>query len=258
MSGYELARRSFMSQAKISRIETGGILPSVLDVERLAKALDLEEKLTQEVLGLAREANIQYRTWRSYKRLGLKHKQKELAALEKSSSTLRYFLPARITGLLQTPEYMLQALNSPVTVSGPSFNYDEIVSYRIRRQEILQDINKKFTFLFTESALRWQICSPTTMAIQYQKLLHISTLSNVSIQLIPLSTIVTDGPMNGFVIYDDRIVTVETFGGETVLRDPRDVEYHSDLVSFFEESSLSQEGTRELLQKFFSEAIAVP
>ncbi|MGH8602836.1 MAG: transcriptional regulator, partial [Gammaproteobacteria bacterium] len=70
-------------------------------------------------------------------------------------------------------------------------------------------------------------------------------------QAIPLLTKVADGPLNGFVIYDDRIATVETFGNETVLRDhPRDIEYHQKLFSFFEESSLVQEETRQLLKTF--------
>lgn len=39
--------------------------------------------------------------------------------------------------------------------------------------------------------------------------------------------------MNIFVVYDDRLVTVELFSGEVVLRDPRDIIQHLDLFDLF-------------------------
>ena len=39
-------------------------------------------------------------------------------------------------------------------------------------------------------------------------------------------------PLNIFVIYDDRLVVVELFSGEVVLRDPRDIEYHGNVFDY--------------------------
>ncbi|MGC9537143.1 helix-turn-helix domain-containing protein [Streptomyces sp. UG1] len=54
LSGERLALRCNMSQTKISRIETGRTLPSVIDVERILKALAVPDEVADELLSLAR------------------------------------------------------------------------------------------------------------------------------------------------------------------------------------------------------------
>jgi len=39
--------------------------------------------------------------------------------------------------------------------------------------------------------------------------------------------------LNVFVIYDDRLVTVELFSGEVVLRNPQDISHHIALFDLF-------------------------
>jgi transcriptional regulator with XRE-family HTH domain len=55
-----------MSQTKISRIETGRTLPTVLDVERILKALAVPDEVADELLRLARRANVDYASWRAW------------------------------------------------------------------------------------------------------------------------------------------------------------------------------------------------
>ncbi|MEV3873335.1 helix-turn-helix transcriptional regulator [Streptomyces sp. NPDC049906] len=50
LSGEPLALRCNMSQTKIGRIETGRALPTVLDVERILKALDFPADAAGEIL----------------------------------------------------------------------------------------------------------------------------------------------------------------------------------------------------------------
>ncbi len=73
-----------MSQTKISRIETGRALPSVMDVERVLAALNVPSEVADELMKMARRANVDYASWRAYARVGLYHKQAELRALESS------------------------------------------------------------------------------------------------------------------------------------------------------------------------------
>lgn len=130
-----------MSQAKISRTETGSTLPSVIDVERILAALDVPEEIARELLELARTANVDYTAWRTFARLGLHQKQAELA--------------------------------------------------------------------------------------------RVSEKPNVDIAIIPQTVQVPVTPMNIFVIYDDRLVTVELFSGEVVLRTPQDISHHIELFELF-------------------------
>ncbi len=53
LSGERLARRCGMSQSKVSRIETGRLLPSVVDVEQMLTALGVDRATQNELLALA-------------------------------------------------------------------------------------------------------------------------------------------------------------------------------------------------------------
>ena len=54
-----------MSQSKVSRIETGRLLPSVIDVEQILTALGIDHITRHELLVLARVANAEYQDVRA-------------------------------------------------------------------------------------------------------------------------------------------------------------------------------------------------
>ncbi len=95
----------------------------------------------------------------SSQRWGWHNRQRELAAMEQSSSRLRYFLPSVITGLLQTEEYASQAVSRPVRVGDGDQDKTAVVARKMDRQRVLFDTSRNFTFLLTEAALRWQLVS---------------------------------------------------------------------------------------------------
>lgn len=246
LSGERLARRCGMSQSKISRIETGRLLPSVVDVEQMLTGLGVDEPTKRELLALARVANTEYHDVRLSVRRGLHHRQRELAALEQSATEIRHFLPALVTGLLQTPEYLRAAINTPVAPAAGDVG--KTVAAKLERQAVLHDADKRFSFLLTESAMRWQLCPPGVMALQLDRLVSLSRLPTVSIGVLPLDRLVPDGAYHTFVTYDRRLVTVELFTGQLVLRDPKDIEHYHALFDFFARRALWAEEARTLLQ----------
>lgn len=246
LSGDRLARRCGMSQSKVSRIETGRLLPSVVDVEQILGALGVDHPTRQQLLSLARVANAEYHDVRASVRRGLHHRQKQLATLETNTTRLRYFLPALVTGLLQTPQYLRQALSSPVD-SAVGVDRSRSVAAKLARQSILHDHTKRFDFLLTENAVRWRLCEPHLMAMQLDHLVSLSQLPNVRIGIVPQCAHIPDGPMNGFVIYDARLVTIELFTGQLVLRDPKDIDHYHALFDFFASRALWSNDARSFL-----------
>ncbi|GGO56137.1 helix-turn-helix domain-containing protein [Streptomyces lasiicapitis] len=232
LSGERLALRCNMSQTKISRIETGRALPTVIDVERILKALTVPDEVSDELIQLARRANVDYASWRAYARVGLYHKQAELKALESSSRAMRHFLPAIPTGLLHVREYAIETL-SPTVDSDPARNVRRAVQARMDRQAILDDTSRSFWFLMTEQAVKWRRASAEAMAAQCAHMAKVNRKPNVEIGIVPKGVQVPGTPMNIFVVYDDRLVTVELFSGEVVLRDPRDIAQHLSLFDLF-------------------------
>jgi transcriptional regulator with XRE-family HTH domain len=245
LSGERLALRCHMSQSKVSRIETGRLLPSVVDVERILRALDVDQTISAELLALAHVANTEYQDIRATVRRGLQHRQHELAALEAEAKQMRHFLPALPTGLLQIPEYIRAAVDTPIEPAVGDTS--EAIALKLKRQDILHDRTKHFEFLLTESAVRWQLCEPSVMALQLDRLISLSKLPNVRIGLLPLSIQVHQGPFHTFVIYDKHLVTAELFTGLLVLRDPKDIDYHHTLFDFFAGHALWADSARDLL-----------
>ncbi|MFD4630473.1 helix-turn-helix domain-containing protein [Streptomyces sp. NPDC058284] len=236
-----LAHRCSMSQTKLSNIETGRITPGLVDVELILRALDAPQEMVAEVAALARLANTEWQGKRASWRRGLEKRQSELAGLETEAVTLRYFLPAMVTGLLATPEYIRASLgHAPVDVS-------KTVAKKLDRQAVLYDARKRFTFLLTEQAVRWTVVPHAAMAVQIDRLVSLSHLPNVRIGVIPLESVIARGPMNTFTVYDQRLATVETFTGRLVFQDARDIAEHLEVFGLYERHALFDGDARELL-----------
>jgi Domain of unknown function (DUF5753) len=149
-----------------------------------------------------------------------------------------------IAGLLQTPEYARASLaNFPG-------DHPQAVAKRLDRQARLYDASRRFSFVLTEAAARWQLCEPPVMAVQLRRLIALSELPNLRLGVIPLDRYVPDGPLNTFTVYDERIATAETFGGVIMMRDPRDVQYHLELFAFFEQYAAFDDEVRMLPESY--------
>jgi hypothetical protein len=193
---------------------------------------------------MARIANTEFQSVRASLQRGLHQKQRELAALEADTHHIRFFLPLMITGLLQTPEYARASLaNFPG-------DHPQAVAKRLDRQAMLYNGSKRFSFVLTEAAVRWQLCEPRVMAVQMGRLASLSELPNIDFGIIPLDAYVPDGPLNTFTMYDERVATAETFGGVIMMRDPRDVAYHLQLFAFFERYAVFGDEVRTLLESY--------
>jgi hypothetical protein len=230
-----------MSQTKLSNMETGRATPTLVDTELILRALAAPPELILEVTTLARLANTEWQGKRASWRRGLEKRQAELAGLEAEARTLRYFLPAMVTGLLATPEYIRASLShSPGDVS-------KTVAKKLERQTILYDITKRFTFLLTEQAVRWPVVPKPAMAVQMDRLASLTYLPNVRIGILPLDTAISRGPLNTFTVYDQRLATVETFTGRIVFQDARDIAEQLEVFGLYERHALFDEEARTTL-----------
>jgi transcriptional regulator with XRE-family HTH domain len=252
LSGERLAGRCAMSQAKISRIETGKVLPTVIDVEQIVRALGVPLPVADELLALARAANVDYASWRAYARLGIWRKQAEIAKLSDSATVVRQFLPAIPSGLLQTAAFARSALQPKVS-SEPVYDVERAVRARLDSRQVLEDPRRRFEFVLTEQAVRWQLAEPSVMREQVEHLAVMAARPNLDIAILPSSARMPETPLNLFVVYDERLVTAELFSGEVVLRDPRDVAYHLELFELFQAHALRNGDELRFLRKVAAE-----
>lgn len=252
LSGERLAARAAMSQSKISRIESGVALPTVPDVERILSALDVPSEARDEILSLTRTANVAYVSVRSSARMGIWRRQAEIKALCESSATVRHFLPIIPSGLLQTAEYA-RSVMSPVIDGDPARDVDRAVRARLDAQGVLDDESREFRFLLTEQAVRLEQAPAPVMVDQLRHMASVSRRSNVDLAVLPSSAALTSPPLNIFVVYDERLVTVEMFSGSVAFRDHRDVSYHLNVFDYFRRRCVSGDRARAFLDSVAGE-----
>lgn len=240
-----IARSAVMSTSKLSKIETGKVAPSTVDVDRILTAIGVSDEVKAEYLEVVRSASTETTAWRLVRRMGVHKAQQQTRALEAQMSLLRLFQPALIPGLLQTPEYIRAILTRH------SLGEDVLtrtINARIERQQVLYDSTKELRFVITEPVLRWRIVSPSRMAEQLDRLVSLSRLPHIDIRIVPLSRQQQDIANHAFVIRDDRTVTVETLHAEVVVTDRRDVELYVRKFEGFASSALAGDDMRSMLE----------
>jgi hypothetical protein len=134
----------------------------------------------------------------------LAEKQHDIAELERQTSHIQTFQPSMMPGLLQTAEYARRMLSASFNVTPAD------IQARIERSAVLYDESKRFDFLLTEWVLSWRP-GGLNLAAQLSHVRSIATLPNVNIHVVRGSDVPALHP---FVIWDGRLVTVETYHAE--------------------------------------------
>lgn len=229
-----------MSAAKLSKIETGKILPTVTDVDLILTVLAVSDSAKAEFLEAARVEATEATAWRTLRRLGPWKHQQAIQAIESQATRIRLFQGQLVPGLLQTPEYVSAVFSLPPVL--PEETRARTIAARLERQKTLYQPEKSFHFIICEHVLRWLVCEPMVMAVQLDRILSLARLPNVTVGVVPLSGRKPDFPMTCFSLLDDRLVLVETFHSEITTREPRDIKTYSDTFDRF--SSVAQYGDR--------------
>lgn len=230
-----LAKQTGISQSKLSKIETGALIPSTEDLLRLFEVLSnvssFPEAEAQRLIQLARELRTEYVSWRFGHRRGFGAKQIEIAELERQACLIRVFQVEAVPGLLQIHEYARRIITLANLTR--QADLDWATSLRMQRQRILYEPDRRFEFLITEMATMSRFCEPAIAIRQIDRLKLLFDLPNVKIGFIPNQVPLPRAPQNSFVIYDSSTAVSETFTGEISTTDERDIQmYHSVFDEF--------------------------
>jgi transcriptional regulator with XRE-family HTH domain len=218
-----MAGQTGFSQSKVSRIERGRTLPSAADLHTWALVTKASTAEREELLRLLEAAATTASTWRTLHRLGLLREQEEVADLEERASGVRVFQPVMVPGLLQTAEYARRVMLQ----GNPSGQLDiaQAVEKRIERASVLYDQTKEFEFVLTEGALRWRPGPKELMAVQYDRVMQLASLTDVRLGIIPQDIEAPDAFLHPFVVFEGQepVVSVETYTVKLMVREPSDI-----------------------------------
>lgn len=249
LTGVELARRVGISQSRISRLETGHLVPQGHEVDRLADALNVDAPTRTQLHDLARAARSTMRSWRALHAQGIAQHQGDIARMEQIATTLRLFQPNLVPGLLQTAEYARHAIELATTSQDIGLG----VARRMARQSILYDRGKSFEFLITEGALRWRIVPADVHVGQLNHLTSLATLENVSIGVIPWHAQVTAHQTTMFCLVDDRLAYVELLNAEVATEDRQDIAQYAATFTALGNAAVTGEDAIGELRRIASE-----
>lgn len=172
------------SESKISRLELGRVSFKERDVADLLTLYGVGDRTEREaLLQLAREANTPG-WWHRYNDV-LPGWFQTYVGLEESAALIRTYELQFVPGLLQSEGYA-RAVIRLGNAGAAEHEIDQRVELRLQRQERLTgpDAPRMWAVL-DEGALRRPIGGPEVMRGQFEHLIEMSKLPNVTIQVMP-------------------------------------------------------------------------
>jgi transcriptional regulator with XRE-family HTH domain len=222
LTGQALADQLGWPQSKVSKIETGRQSPTETDIAGWTRVAGSPEA-APDLIATLRTLETMYAEWRRQLHTGMRKRQQSISEIEAEASSVRNFQTMFVPGLLQTPDYARSLMAESVEFHEVANDLDEAVPARMRRQEVLYRADKRFHFLVTEAVLRHRFCAADVLVDQLYRLVALSASKNIRLGVIPFSSEFRFAPHHGFVIYDRRIVLVETIAAELSLTQHQEI-----------------------------------
>lgn len=243
LSGTDAARQVGMSQASLSRYETGRQVPDPDTVAALCRLYDVPAEQRRHLEALAadlwRDANPRARAVRK----AASNMQRRIGRIEQASARIGVFQPVVVPGLLQTNDYA-----RAVFASGGVDDAADAVTERLARQELLADPAKHFTLIMSEGVPRWVLGSPAIMRDQIEQIIDLSRHDNIEVGVVGTRSIANVIPMSGFDVYDDRAAVVATNATTSFFTESADVQTFTELFARVRAAAVFGDPARELLR----------
>lgn len=243
-----LAELLSWSQPKVSKIETGRQPPTASDINAWAQACG-NAPAASELIDRLRDLESMWVEWKDQLHSGLGGIQSRMAVEEENVRLFRAYEPMIVPGLLQTPGYARSVLEAANRKNGVSCDLEEAVEQRMRRQEVLYRRDKRFCFVMSEAAVQHRRGDRETMAAQIDRLISVSTLSTVSLGIIPFDSSPPYLPLHGFWIHDDDSVVLETVSAELTLTHRNEVEQYVHVFTMASSGARFRGEARQLLRR---------
>jgi transcriptional regulator with XRE-family HTH domain len=257
LTGDQVAERLGWSPSKISRYELArtGLNPS--EVEKLLDLYGVDELQRDELLALAREARLKG-WWETYAD-ALPENNLAFIGLEAQASSVREWHVEVVPGLLQTQNYAREVVRGFQRVETiPPGRVERRLQARLERQQVLiREPPLELHVVLDESVLLRCMGNNSIMDAQLRRLVEVSRLPNVTLQILPLDqphslsldsfVLLTFGDERGATLHD--VASAEHLTGELHLEGEADTYQYRLAFDFLAQQSLNPAESRELIAK---------
>ena len=244
----QVADRLLCSPSKVSRMETGqgATARDIRDLCELYGVADAAER--DRLTALAREGKRPTR-WQRYELAYAAY-----AELEEDALAIRAFQSSAVHGLLHTADYARANHESSMPRLNPE-QIDRQIEAKLARQSILTRADPPgFAVVLDEAALHRMVGGRRVMAAQLAKILDISALPNITVQILPFELGAHPALEANFTILElpaptPGVVFVEGMIGSTYLDRPDDLKRYHDVFRKLQSIALSPKDSSDLIAK---------
>ncbi|WP_280440392.1 helix-turn-helix domain-containing protein [Nocardia brasiliensis] len=245
LTGRQLAGLTGWDESKVSKIEYGKTRPTEDDLRAYcvhARAMDQLPDLAASLSNI--EAS--YLEWRRVLSTGTRRGQEESLKLAQQTTMMQVYQPFIIPGLLQTAEYARAVLREHIEFLGVPDDLEAGVAKRMERQELLYKARHRFRILIGEQALYTTVGDSDVMDGQLDRILSVMGLPTMVFGVVPAVSVPSTAPTN-FVMFDKRMVTVETATAELTVTQPREIALYDRLFEVLAQRAVVGNAARALV-----------
>lgn len=253
MKSGDAAKLMGWDTTRLSRIERGTYRISGEEVRKFCAKLEVDDPAGIEEVARVADEPMGEGWWAAYtNRIGQNYL--DFIELEADSETLQIQHPVIVPGLLQSPGYVREMITRAPTAVSPA-HAETLVAIRMSRQAVLSRATKLHA-LVPESALHAKFQSgPAIMRDQIRKLLDASEMSNVELQLIPLTTHPTYGSNGAITVLSykhpwAKVASVDNPMGGNHTDEVEPVSFLEKEFAAIAEIALPVDKSRDLLNEY--------
>lgn len=229
------------SLSKVQRIESGEVTVSSTDLRALLQTLGVTDRDTVDQLAQDARTSRRRGWWDQPRyRAHLTAATLQLLQFESQATTIRFFSPTMIPGVLQTPRYADAVLEVWNRDLGELSDEQREVRLEVRLRRHDQVFGRDgdgsgsppvYRLMLDESVLAREVGGPEVMAEQLEHLLAAIRQGKVSLKVLPLAKAAVIAMLGPFVILDldteeDSVLYRESWLRDEIVQTPEALTRH--------------------------------
>ncbi|MET7741349.1 helix-turn-helix transcriptional regulator [Streptomyces sp. NPDC005385] len=249
----EAARILRVAPATVRRMEMAEVSLKIPYLQLLLKSYGVSDEEAEAFVQLAEDAN-KPGWWQRFHDI-LPDWFSMHVSLEGAAALLRSYEPHFVPGLMQTEDYARGVMKAGAIGQTRPEDIERHVALRMQRQALLtREDAPRIWAVMDETALRRAIGGPEVMRAQIDRLLEVTELPNVTLQVMPFSNGPHPGTYGPFVLFRFAVpelpdmVYSEYLTGAVYLDARSEVATHLEVMDRMAAQAATAHRTKEILR----------
>ncbi|MBA9004840.1 helix-turn-helix domain-containing protein [Thermomonospora cellulosilytica] len=228
----DVARLTFQSRSKISKMENAQVRPDLADVLKILEVFEVTGREWDRLFHLARDA-AEKGWWDRYG-ISTGHRERLFASLEAGAASISVYSQTNFPAILQTPEFTSALIDLDRNQGPLGYRPERMANARVQRQEhLLRPDGPRCETVLEDSILYRLNVPPAVMIAQIRHLLKVmSDHPRITLRVLPHDVLIPGGllPQASFFLFtfptpdDLPVAVVDTATTDLVLTESHDVD----------------------------------